>query len=191
MDLGRVLWLAWPVIMGGAVHILVIRLNVAPTLAQMPIDGGLTWRGRRLLGGNKTWRGALVMIGATTLFTSVQAWMWHRYDWARSVSLVDFNEINPLRWGVLLGAGYVIGELPNSLLKRQLDVAPGARATGGLGPVFWLVDQLDSWLGVVVAMTMAWTPPFGVVAGLAILTLVMHPCMAGLMVVLGLKRRVG
>ena len=49
---------------------------------------------------------------------------------------------------LLLGTGYVVGELPNSFFKRELDVAPGGAAKGWLGPVFWVIDQVDSLIGV-------------------------------------------
>ena len=39
----------------------VVVRNRFPSLAA-PIDGGLSWRGRRLLGDHKTWRGLLVGI---------------------------------------------------------------------------------------------------------------------------------
>ena len=33
---------------------------------RVPLDGGATWRGRRIFGDNKTVRGAVVMIGVST-----------------------------------------------------------------------------------------------------------------------------
>ena len=57
---GQVLWLALPVILGGAVHIAVIKLDWLGALARLPLDGGATFRGRRLLGAHKTVRGAVL-----------------------------------------------------------------------------------------------------------------------------------
>ena len=52
--------------------------------------------------------------------------------------------------GSLLGASVVVGELPNSFLKRQLDIAPGARRHTPGGAALSLFDQADfvlaSWL---------------------------------------------
>ncbi len=58
------IWLALPVIAGGAVHIAFIKLGALESLARIPIDGGLTFRGRRLFGDHKTVRGIVVMVAA-------------------------------------------------------------------------------------------------------------------------------
>src|SRR5262245_12476059 len=107
---GQVVWLALPVILGGAVHIAVIKLDWLAALARLPLDGGVTLRRRRLLGAHKTVRGAVTMVGATTMFTLAQGWLFHRSAWARAASLVDFDHLQPLLWGVLLGGGYILGE---------------------------------------------------------------------------------
>lgn len=187
----QALWLALPVIAGGALHIAVLRLGVLRGLASVPLDGGATLRGRRVLGENKTLRGALVMIAATMLCALAQAVVPEQATWVRSLELLEFGRTHPLAWGALLGAGYIAGELPNSFLKRQLDIAPGARAAGWLGVVFWLADQLDSLAGVLVFMSVVWVPPVGVVAWFVAITLVVHPAMALVMFALGLKPRGG
>ncbi|TAK11565.1 MAG: CDP-archaeol synthase, partial [Acidobacteria bacterium] len=154
------LWIALPVIVGGALHITAIRKNVLPALAEIPLDAGMTWRGRRVFGANKTLRGALLMIAFTTLSAVLQAWIASRFAWARDLTPPELTSAGPLVWGALLGAGYVIGELPNSLLKRQIDIAPGAAGSGALGPAFWIIDQVDSLLGALVAMSFVWLPPW-------------------------------
>jgi len=187
--LAGVLWLALPVILAGAVHILVIGQDLLPRLARLPLDGGATFRGRRLLGDHKTVRGAAVMAVATTAFTGAQAALAAR--WPAVQALAFAPEAHWLPWGLLLGLGYVGGELPNSFLKRQLGVAPGECPPGRLAPLFWLADQLDSLLGVLCFMAVVWVPPLAVAALLTLLTLALHPAMALVMVSLGLKRRVG
>ncbi|HLY37115.1 MAG TPA: CDP-archaeol synthase [Candidatus Binatia bacterium] len=187
MIVAQVLWLALPVILGGLVHVAVIKLAVLPGLARLPLDGGLTVRGRRLLGDNKTVRGAVAMIGATAAFVALQAALVARAGWARTLSLVDFRTVPPLVWGLVLGGGYVVGELPNSFVKRQLDVPPGGRAAGALAPVFWLFDEVDSLAGVLLCMPAVWTPPVHVALLLAAVALVVHPAVDLLMMALHLK----
>src|SRR5204863_4843915 len=97
----------------------------------------------------------------------------------------------PVLWGVLLGAGYIAGEFPNSFIKRQFDIAPGERGQGLRGPAFWFADQLDSLCGVLVLMCLIWTPPLLAVGYMILITLILHPAAALLMVVSGLKKRVG
>ena len=179
--IAQAVWTALPVILGGLVHVAVIRLDLLPGLARVPLDGGLTFRGRRLLGDHKTVRGAVTMIGATTLFVELQAALVARHGWSVGVP--------PLLWGLVLGGGYIVGELPNSFVKRQLDVAPGERPTGALAPVFRLCDELDSLAGVLVCMSAVWMPSLRFALVLAGVTVVAHPAVGLLMVALGLKER--
>jgi hypothetical protein len=180
---------ALPVVAGGAVHILAIRADVLPWLARVPLDGGRTCRGRRVLGDNKTLRGVVVMVVATALASRACA----RLVGGEALAAhgLDYQARHPVLWGALLAAGYLVGELPNSFIKRQLEVAPGDAARGRLAPLFWLFDQCDSLVGALLASSLVWRPPLSVVAWLLLVTLLVHPLAALAMVGLGLKRRVG
>jgi CDP-archaeol synthase len=122
--MGAARWLFLPVLGAPALHAPVLRFDLLRPLRR-PLDGGASWRGRRLLGDNKTWRGALVMTTGPLLATVVL----HRFAWYRRRLPV---EVNPLLLGALLGIGTVAGELPNSFLKRRLGIAPGAQRNAAL-----------------------------------------------------------
>ncbi|NLG02623.1 MAG: CDP-archaeol synthase, partial [Clostridia bacterium] len=49
--------------------------------------------------------------------------------------------------GLLLGLGYSLFELPNSFLKRRLDIIPGKPTTGIKKYFFVFLDQADSVFG--------------------------------------------
>jgi len=49
----------------------------------------------------------------------------------------------------------MLSELPNSVLKRQLRVAPGAAGRGIVGLAFYVLDQVDMLLGVWVVLGLA------------------------------------
>ena len=185
----QALWLALPVLGAGLIHMCVIKARWMPGLGRLPLDGGLRLRGRRLFGDNKTVRGALVMMLATTLIalglsltpTSVR----------ERLSSAPFQLTHPALWGLLLGAGYIVGELPNSLLKRQLDIPPGAAGEGWRAAVFWVADQIDSVVGIFLLLRIVWKPDALFVAVAVGLALLLHPIAAAVMVALGLKRRIG
>ena len=186
----QALVMALPVVVGGLLHVAVIKLHWFPSLAAIPLDGGLTWRGRRLFGANKTVRGAVVMVAATAIAAWVSAWL------NAGAPALPVQHEQPLWWGALLGAGYILGELPNSAAKRQLDIEPGAAAPTtthpGLRPLFWLVDQVDFLAGIVVVVAVAGHPlPWPIIGALVGVALVVHPLVAALMVGMGLKSRVG
>ena len=185
----QLLWLALPVIVSGLVHLVVLKLDLWPALRRRPIDGGATCRGRRVFGDNKTWRGVLVTVGAM----SATAWLLAGLSdcCVHIPPLVPFAAEHPLLWGLLLGAGYIAGELPNSFAKRQLGIAPGALGAGAPGRVFWVVDQLDSLAGMLLMTWPVWQPPASLVLLLAAVMLVAHPLGAWFMVLAGLKTRIG
>jgi hypothetical protein len=130
------------------------------------------------------------MTAVTPLITWLLSQEWPGL--AERLAVAPSQVEHPGLWGLLLGTGYWIGELPNSLVKRQLDIAPGELAVGRTGVFFWFVDQLDSIAGVFLALWIVWHPDLLVFAALvAAITLVLHPLMAALMMALGLKNRIG
>ena len=185
----QLLWLALPVIAAGFVHLSVLKFDLLPGLRRLPIDGGATFRGRRLFGDNKTWRGAVVTISTMTLAALALAEL-HDCCW-RLPTLVPFAETHPALWGLLLGTGYIVGELPNSFFKRQIGIGPGESGSGFAGRVFWVIDQLDSLVGMLLFVLPVWQPPLGLVALLVAVMLVAHPVSAWIMMLFGLKDRIG
>lgn len=137
-----------PVLGAAILHAPVLALDLFPALKR-PLDGGARVRGRRLFGDNKTWRGAIFMVTgvvvAALLLSLWDAW-WH--------ALPDgIRDAGPLLYGLLLGVGVVVGELPNSFLKRQLDVPPGQQRNVALT----LFDQADFVLVCWVLLLPIWT----------------------------------
>src|SRR5581483_10209 len=65
----------------------------------------------------------------------------------RWVCVIDYRDIDALIVGSLMGLGAMLGELPNSFVKRQLGIAPGAHARGPRRVVFYLWDQVDLLCG--------------------------------------------
>jgi CDP-2,3-bis-(O-geranylgeranyl)-sn-glycerol synthase len=142
-------WAFLPALGGAIAHAPVLRFDLAPALRR-PLDGGATLRGRRLLGDNKTVRGALVMAGGTIAATGLL----HRLPSYRERLPAELRAAGPLRHGALLGAAVVLGELPNSVLKRQLGI--GERAGSRVGPLLAIHDQADFVLGAWPLMRPAW-----------------------------------
>ncbi|HET6611494.1 MAG TPA: CDP-archaeol synthase [Kofleriaceae bacterium] len=187
----QALWLALPVILAGLSHVLVLDRGWLAPLGRVPLDGGARVRGRRLFGANKTVRGALVMIAAASGWALCLEFLRRALGWPADVTFAELARTGPGWWGALLGAAYIAGELPNSFVKRQLDIAPGAPAKGRARVLLWLIDQTDSLAGVLVAVSFVAVPPVAVIATLVVIALVIHPAVAAVMVALGLKDRIG
>jgi CDP-2,3-bis-(O-geranylgeranyl)-sn-glycerol synthase len=176
----RFAWLAAPVVAAALVHVVVLRFRWLEPL-RIPLDGGAVWRGRRIFGDNKTVRGAAVMIGVSTLATILQG-----VFRLPSLEYFDYGAATLALVGMLLGIGFVAGELPNSFVKRQLGVAPGAHA----GTWHALADQLDSVVGALLTLSLVWVPPLHVWIIALVMGAGLHVAVNGLFVLLGVKRRV-
>ena len=148
------LWFALPAYVG----------NMAPVFAKKvfrdrydtPVDFKKTLRGRRLSGSNKTYRGILAAIAVSMFIVFVQR---HLYGVAgvRSISLVDYQDINWLAFGTLMGLGAMMGDLVKSVVKRQLDKHPGES---------WRqYDQIDFLVGSLVFTSVVYLPPMRVIHG--------------------------
>jgi hypothetical protein len=135
-------WVFLPVVGAPLLHAPVLRGDLLRAL-KVPIDARATLRGRRVFGDNKTLRGALVM-GAGCVTASLAL---SRCGWYRARLPAPLRD-RPLLLGACVAAGTVGGELPNSLLKRQLGVEPGAAG----GVAFSVLDQGDLVLGIALAL---------------------------------------
>jgi hypothetical protein len=148
----RAVWLTAPVLIAGLVHVAVIILDLAPQLAR-PIDAGRRWRGRPLLGRNKTWRGLVVMPAVTATTIAAQQALAGRSRHLAAVAPLRRGAPPDRSVGAICGAAYVVAELPNSFVKRRLGIAPGSSAPRARVAQY-VVDQLDSVVGCAVAIRM-------------------------------------
>lgn len=125
----------FPVFLAGLMFILILRYF--PGFLSFPLDLGLTINKKRIFGDNKTFRGPIVMGTSVALFGTFTATLLG-YSQDYKFLLVSY---------FLIGLLYSIGELPNSFLKRQLNVAPGkAHEDKFYAKVFKVVDTYDSLL---------------------------------------------
>jgi len=116
-----------------------------------PVDGGATFRGRRVFGAHKTVRGFIVMIPAAAItFAALAAAVGD----PAGAGLWPLTTGGYAGLGACAGFGFMAGELPNSFLKRQLGIAPGARPRHPLGAtVQFLLDRIDSGIGMLLAVS--------------------------------------
>ena len=144
-----------PVLGAPLLHAPVLRFDLLRGL-KLPLDGGRTLRGRRLFGANKTVRGAQCMTLGVLLATLALEALWPAW-WDALPD--DLRDAGPALVGLLVGLGIVLGELPNSLLKRQLDIAPGSQRRSAGGLALTVLDQGDLVLGVWVLLLPVYVMP--------------------------------
>lgn len=151
-----------------------------------PLDGGLTLRGRRIFGDNKTWRGLVVMIPATSVAFALMASIARAAD--VSVWVLPIESYGTL--GAWAGLGFMAGELPNSFVKRQLDIPPGHAAASRVGaPIQLLIDRVDSCVGMLVAISVIVPVPWMTWTVVLAIGPFIHWLFSVLMFLIGIKPR--
>jgi hypothetical protein len=147
------LFLMSAMILAGIAHVLWLRTPWSKRL-RMPIDCGLKWRGHRLFGDNKMVRGFIALPPAAALSFALLGGM---RPWLPEWLAAGIWNLSPMEYALLgfgCGLAFMLAELPNSFVKRQLGVQPGeAPSSKFWRPVFLLVDRLDSVLGVLLLVT--------------------------------------
>ena len=126
--IGYIYILILPIIMGGVCNMIFMKLPILKSW-RFPMDARKTFCGKRIFGDNKTWKGFSGMIFFTAL--------------AGPVVWGILNPFNLLR-GAWIGFAYALFELPNSFVKRRLNIASGKN--GGFLQTFF--DQCDSVIGI-------------------------------------------
>jgi CDP-2,3-bis-(O-geranylgeranyl)-sn-glycerol synthase len=122
--IGDVIWFFLPALVANMAPVLVSKTHWLEQLHR-PLDGGRTWRGRRLLGDHKTVRGLLVGV----VFGFLVGLLQHVAARLQIAPLSPFFDYYPVLWPALLGAwlglAALAGDAVKSLVKRQLNIAPG------------------------------------------------------------------
>ena len=137
-----ILWLFLPAGVANGTPVLAAKL---PWLGA-PLDGGLTFRGKRLFGPNKTWRGVITGIIMATLTLWLQQIAVRNIHWLQTViSPINYTHLPILTLGFLFGIGALGGDAIESFFKRQRGIASG----NGWFPF----DQTDYIVGSAVAIT--------------------------------------
>lgn len=153
-----------PVIVAGIINMLWCKVSICDFLKK-PIDFGKTAPdGKRIFGDNKTFKGFVGMI----IFGALLSVLWGEilkgnealnglnYFYRSRSNTISYN----LLIGTLSGFAYALFELPNSFIKRRLDITPGKNDISGTKRfVFIFLDQADSVFGCVLVVCMFYPLP--------------------------------
>jgi CDP-2,3-bis-(O-geranylgeranyl)-sn-glycerol synthase len=118
----------FPAAAGNSFPVIISKLPVIKNWHTV-LDFGKSYRGRRILGDNKTWRGLI----AGTLIGGLAGIV---ISWIRPGI---YGEVNPFIVGMLMGFGALAGDAVESFIKRQFDIKPGQ--------TWFPIDQIDYIIG--------------------------------------------
>lgn len=130
--MGDLLMIFWIFLPAGIANMAPVFFKRLPIL-NYPIDGGLSWGDKRILGDNKTWRGLVAGI----LLAIIAVWL---QSIIYPTTLITSGIMIA---GILLGGGALIGDIVKSFFKRRLNIAPGQS--------FPVADQIDWIVGALIA----------------------------------------
>lgn len=120
---------------------------------KVPMDGYKNFTdGKRIFGDNKTWKGFVGYIVLNIMMAILWGFICKTLN-LEQYNFFYFNYSNTIIFnvliGFLLGLAYALFELPNSFLKRRLDIIPGKNTGGMKKYIFIFLDQADSIFGCV------------------------------------------
>ncbi len=142
-----VLFVLWVFIPAGVANVVPIFAAHIASLKQYnaPIDLGKTFRGKRIFGDHKTWRGLLAGMLAAVVVLAIQQVLVGQFSWfAWLANGLDYAALPTLLVGVLFGLGALGGDAVKSFFKRQLGVNPGRS--------WFPFDQVDYIVGGALAV---------------------------------------
>jgi CDP-2,3-bis-(O-geranylgeranyl)-sn-glycerol synthase len=108
----------------------------------LPVDGGLKFRKKRILGSHKTVRGFICGIIGAIIIVYIQILLYNFLPFIHVFTMLDYSQINPWLLGFLAGFGALAGDSVKSFFKRQMNIAPGKS--------WFPFDQIDYILGGII-----------------------------------------
>ena len=98
-----------------------------------------------VFGANKRWRG-LISLPLTNVISVLLLQIIEINFRIIPENLISFSDFNYLEYGLLVGLIFNLSELPNSFIKRRLNIPPGDESS----KFFFFVDHMDSTYGVLI-----------------------------------------
>lgn len=98
---------------------------------------------RQWFGANKRWRG-LVSLPLTGALSTCLFHYFEGHLFSQTAPLILFSNFDCLEYGLLVGFIFNLAELPNSFIKRRLNIPPGDESRKSV----FIIDHMDSTYGV-------------------------------------------
>ncbi|MFD2672140.1 CDP-archaeol synthase [Marinicrinis sediminis] len=188
----EVLLFMMPIVLAGMTNMGWVKLPIVKR-NRVAMDGGRCWRdGKPVFGANKTWAGFWGMIVFAGFWFGMMGIAAENWDWLNRHSLLPWDEFSPgSEWlyGMLWGFAYVLFELPNSFIKRRIDIAPGQNDRGLKGLFFTMMDQVDSVIGCILATYVFYHPSIMEVVLFLVIGSLIHYVVNVLLYVMKLKNQ--
>jgi len=130
----------------GVANMMPVFAMFTPGLKKLnyPLDCYKTFKGIRIFGDHKSWRGLISGIIGGLITVALQAHFYNTSDFVKQISWLNYSNVNLILLGTLAGAGALLGDAIKSFFKRRTNLKPGAP--------WFPFDQIDYILGGIVFM---------------------------------------
>lgn len=136
-DTLNLLWLALGLFIAGVIEAFLWKTSPFQAL-NVPIQ--TAW-----FGANKKWRG-LIGLPLAMVISVYLLYLLEQLIPTLSQQKISFSNFNLIEFGLLVGFIFNLAELPNSFIKRRLNIPPGDENNR----LFYFVDHMDSTYGVLI-----------------------------------------
>lgn len=166
---------ALPIIISGILNMVFTKTSIYKK-HKRPIDNNICLKdGKRLFGDNKTYIGFISMIIISIIVQIIYGSIFRMLNIENRSELYNIYQNNffyNLLLGFLFGFIYMLFELPNSFFKRRIGINPGETKKSLLGFLFFIIDQIDSLIGVMFIIYMF--------CGISFLKYISYICIGGI-----------
>lgn len=135
----------WPAGYANAMPVFAAKVPALKKYDQA-LDAGAKFRGKPVLGKNKTWRGVIFAFVSTIPLVYLQKYLYENKAFFAEHSLLNYSELNAIWWSALMTVGALGGDALKSFFKRQKEVSPGH--------TWFPFDQTDYVLGAMAISTL-------------------------------------
>lgn len=176
----QALWFFLPAGVANAMPVFAANLPLLKKFNQ-PLDFGKTYKGKRLFGANKTWRGLIAGIIGATIVIGIQKYLFTRNLFILELAWFDYRPASIWLLGPLFGAGALLADAFESFFKRQAGVPPGES--------WFPFDQIDYIIGGILLSLLIVQIDFGYYLAVFATWFFMHLIASYIAYRLGLKSR--
>ena len=118
------LWFFLPAGLANAAPVFAMKIPILRDW-KAPMDLGKSYKGQRIFGTNKTWRGLIAGALIGTLAIAVQKYLFTHSLFFLELSWFDYRPASVWLLGPLLGVGALLADAVESFFKRRQGIAPG------------------------------------------------------------------
>lgn len=177
-DIVFAIWFFLPVGLANSAPIYIAAIPVLKKFSY-PMDFHATWRGKRVFGSHKTFRGLLAGILLAILTVWLQKYLYNHIETLKYVIPAEYQEMDAVIFGTLAALGALLGDAIESFFKRQVGVKPGKS--------WFPFDQLDYIIGGIIATAFYTVLPVTIYGWIIIIWFGLHLIFSWIGYMVGLK----